>query len=860
MKKCLSGIFILAIALFLNAPLSAQRSGRTKKIILPEQVLVKYSEAQAFSDGNGVWVKWQTEVESNNLGFYVYRVSGGSAERVNKTLVTGSYLRAEAPSSGEYSFYDADGDFNSTYYVESLGIDGKVVGSDIFSPQPVEDLSSVAGASSASLKKNSDAANRDLLKSENELPDDLQSEVNENALQADASVQRFVAAQPGVKIGVKKEGFYRVSRAELQSAGFNVNSSSALWQLYVNGVQQSIIVGDGGAYVEFYGRGIDTPEADTQIYYLLVGTQNGRRIGTSVRRSSSAPSLANSFAQSLTNKQRKYPTSSILNGDEEDFFGTFINSAGGTFSFNLPAVDFAAANASIEIVLRGLTLLPHQTRVVLNGTDIGSITGSYREAASRQYNLPTSLLRSGANTLQFTAFDNPSDVSMFDSVKVNYARLYRAEQNQLSFFTANYRASNLEGFSSPNIRVLDITYPDNPSVVANLPISQKNGGYQVYLPAGRGRVMYAVENSAILQADSVSPNAPSTLSTAAHNADLIIISYKDWMNEANDWANYRRASGLSVEVVNIEDVFDEFNFGAVSALSIRSFLQYAKSNWQTAPRYVFLIGDSTNDPKNYQSFGNFNFIPTKFVDTAYGVAPSDDTLADFNDDGLAENAIGRSPARNPTEVAQLLNKTKIFEQTSVQGFNRGVIFASDVPQGWDFAGTSLKLSNLLPAGTSRFLINNADAGAKANLISELNNGRFFVNYAGHGASSLWGYSNPRLFDRTDAAALTNGNNYSVYTMLTCLNGYFVAPEVVKESLSEVLLKAQNGGAAAVWASTGETTPDIQEIMATRFYQQLSLGNIKRLGDLVNDAKTSISAGRDVRLSWVLLGDPTLKVR
>jgi hypothetical protein len=114
--------------------------------------------------------------------------------------------------------------------------------------------------------------------------------------------------------------------------------------------------------------------------------------------------------------------------------------------------------------------------------------------------------------------------------------------------------------------------------------------------------------------------------------------------------------------------------------------------------------------------------------------------------------------------------------------------------------------------------------------------------------------------KADAAALSNGNNLSIFTMLTCLNGYFHATTADNDSLAEVLLKAPNGGAAAVWASTGDTTPDIQEIMATRFYQQLALGNLNRLGDLANDAKTVINAGRDVRLSWVLLGDPMLKVR
>ena len=95
-------------------------------------------------------------------------------------------------------------------------------------------------------------------------------------------------------------------------------------------------------------------------------------------------------------------------------------------------------------------------------------------------------------------------------------------------------------------------------------------------------------------------------------------------------------------------------------------------------------------------------------------------------------------------------------------------------------------------------------------------------------------------------------------MLTCLNGYFFAP--VNDSLSEVLLKSQNGGAVVTWASTGLTTPDIQTIMGDRFYNQVNAGDIKRIGDLIRDAKAAIPFGTDVRFSWALLGDPMLKIR
>ena len=91
-----------------------------------------------------------------------------------------------------------------------------------------------------------------------------------------------------------------------------------------------------------------------------------------------------------------------------------------------------------------------------------------------------------------------------------------------------------------------------------------------------------------------------------------------------------------------------------------------------------------------------------------------------------------------------------------------------------------------------------------------------------------------------------------------MNGYFIQNS---DSISERLLKNQNGGAVATWASTGLTTPDIQEVMATRFYNRIGVAATgTRIGDLIKDAKTTINAGRDVRLSWSLLGDPTLKVR
>jgi hypothetical protein len=108
--------------------------------------------------------------------------------------------------------------------------------------------------------------------------------------------------------------------------------------------------------------------------------------------------------------------------------------------------------------------------------------------------------------------------------------------------------------------------------------------------------------------------------------------------------------------------------------------------------------------------------------------------------------------------------------------------------------------------------------------------------------------------------MTNNNsNQTLFIMLTCLNGYYV--DAFSDGLAESLVKKSPGGAALSWTSSGQTTPDIQEIMAGRFYQQIvNSPTMHRMGDFVLDAKATINGGRDVRLSWVLLGDPAMKVK
>ena len=93
--------------------------------------------------------------------------------------------------------------------------------------------------------------------------------------------------------------------------------------------------------------------------------------------------------------------------------------------------------------------------------------------------------------------------------------------------------------------------------------------------------------------------------------------------------------------------------------------------------------------------------------------------------------------------------------------------------------------------------------------------------------------------------------------MTCLNGFF--QDVYSDSLAEALLKAKQGGAVAVWASSGLTEPDKQAVMNKEVVRLLFNGGKLTLGEAVKRAKAAVS-DPDIRKTWILFGDPTTKLK
>ena len=176
-----------------------------------------------------------------------------------------------------------------------------------------------------------------------------------------------------------------------------------------------------------------------------------------------------------------------------------------------------------------------------------------------------------------------------------------------------------------------------------------------------------------------------------------------------------------------------------------------------------------------------------------------------------------------------------------------------------FESKSSQTKGLLPATVTVQSINRGDVGnddiTRGQIVTALNKGPMIVNFYGHGSVDVW--TGAGLLDSGLARSLTNTNTLSLYLMMTCLNGY--AHDPFLDSLSESALKAPQGGAVAVWASSGFTEAAPQFFMNLELYRQLFGGQTVRLGQAIRNSKTATN-NQDVRRTWILFGDPAMRVR
>ena len=674
-----------------------------------------------------------------------------------------------------------------------------------------------------------------------------------------------LASQPGIKVGVREQGWHRVTQSELVAAGLDPGVDPRRLRLFVDGNEQAILVPgetdgrfDSTDSIEFYGIGQDTSYSDTRTYWLTDGAGRGKRIKT--KKSKNGGSVSQSFPYTVEIKERILYFAALKNGDIDNFFGAIVSSAGADQILNITNLDTSAPDdALLEVTLQGGTNNGHRVKVFVNDTEVMEMQfeGMVRRIMSTV--LPQSLLLEGQNIVSLVAQGGQADVSVVDTVRLTYRHTYAAEQDSLIFPASAGRQVAINGFASPDIRVVDITDSRKVREVVGGIVDPEEPGYSIRFRStgGGNRSFLAFTEATIKSAASITPNQPSTWHRTNSRADLVIIAHPTFIDSLGPLKSLRESQGWSVALVDVEDLYDEFNFGTKSPHAIKDFLGNARDHWQKPPRFVLLVGDASFDPRNYLGLGNVDFLPTKLIDTAANETASDEWFVDFYYEGPTTTPVGRLPVRTPEEAALMVSKIIGYENAPAGTWTRQATMVSDKKDGeedFDFEEASAEVEALLPADVTAQKLSRTqgdDETTRTLLINAINEGRLLVNYIGHGSVEVW---RGGIFDSDNMASLANGSRLPFFIAMTCLNGYFHDP-FPTESLAESLLKAEGGGAIAVWASSGLTYPEGQSRMDKELISQLFDGKGITLGEATIKAKT-VAKDVDVRRTWILFGDPT----
>ena len=83
--------------------------------------------------------------------------------------------------------------------------------------------------------------------------------------------------------------------------------------------------------------------------------------------------------------------------------------------------------------------------------------------------------------------------------------------------------------------------------------------------------------------------------------------------------------------------------------------------------------------------------------------------------------------------------------------------------------------------------------------------------------------------------------------------------VYSVSLAEAVLTAPGGGAVGVWASSGLTDSAPQTALNQAMISALYGGASITVGEAALVAKAAVSDA-DVRSTWILFGDPSMRIR
>ncbi len=739
----------------------------------------------------------------------------------------------------------------------------------------------------------------------------------------------YPSSSPWYKIAVNSDGIYKITCTDLAGKGINLSTlDPSTLQIFKQETELAInVVGTNWGtcdsntkYLEFFAQGIDTKYTDTNVYWLTYGATTGRRMALRDGGAQGYTHAPGFMATTHLEKNYMYRSYMPMVEDMDHWYWNYLAPVYGitdTLSdhgFQIPHLASLTVSPTLKTALAGYSAGLHHTQTFMNGHLIDESVWGGKGEHRTTITFNSSYLNPGANTIRVKEL-NDLDISDFvfvNNFDVSYPSAFAAISDTLRFTQTEAASWQYEvtGFTASSIETFDITDPFSVTLFVNTLITPTSPSYTLqFADAIAAPHEYLALTAAQRKSPlSITPDTPSSLHDVSNGADYIIIAYGDFLSSIQRLANYRAAQGLRVKVVDVQDVYDEFNDGVMDPQAIRDFLKYANDYWSSpAPFYVLLVGQGTFDPRGYCATSgvckdittpaNSTLLPPylRMVDPWMGQTASDNRLVSFNDGSgntLPTMAIGRLPALSAADVDAMVTKILNYEQNPAAGNWRSkVAFVTD--NAYDANGLADGAGNFwafsdavasnpqyipFPFTADRIYFNPctdttaypqcalpyaryATSGAVRNgIIAAINEGRLLVNYDGHAYIDYW--ANERLFTASDIGVLANGSRLPVILSMTCYDGYFIFPGLT--SMAETSVRLAGRGALAAWAPAGQGIATGHDYLDQGFFDAVMQHRVVELGVAAVAGKTTLwtdSGGGSLDLidTFNLFGDPASRL-
>lgn len=653
------------------------------------------------------------------------------------------------------------------------------------------------------------------------------------------------------------------------------------------------------------------------VYQLKVADGDHPRIADVVATGKPAAPLARVLHLEEDRMMIRLDQSQQKIGDEPDVWQwaklTQVDPQPFAVPFNLP--DLAQrGDMKLRLNFRGLSAywknpadknqaMHHRVEVAVNGKRIDAFEWDGRDESTHELKVPTQLLKATDNTLSLhipkrfrdaEGRDPLIDVVMFNWAEVSYPIAGDLDAGAFSFAVDGAAGKEIElawqGDGTP------VLYGDDGQ--RRLGQALGNGRFG-FATAAAGVAQYPALDGKLSKPVSIKPVAATTdWNNPGEGYDYLMVSHHSLMDAIQPLADFHAARGKKVAVVDVNELYDQFNGGIIHPQAIRRFVANGYENWAVKPKFLLLVGKASFDIRNREyhrssyatfagqafdvampggfaeipgtlytdqpaSLGDSNLIPTWQFPSPEGQSASDNPYGAVDGDSWKPVvAVGRFPVVKPSDVSAIVAKTiKYIQSPAPGGWRRDVMFISDESEyfkqssdeiGADLAKDGYRIDKVY--ATSEEGDNEIN---KAKITDGLNGGQLLVHFIGHGGRYIWRTGPPDLtknhdlFTLDDVAALSNGARLPMILSMTCYSAPFDNPS--EDSIGERFLREADKGAVAVFAASWRNAP------SARFSKSLVDELVtpgQAIGTAINKAKAD-EGDRVLVEMYNLLGDPAV---